>query len=361
MTAGFDIDVRLSRHGRSFEFRFQTGDGLSVVFGPSGAGKTTVLNMITGLVTPDEGQILINGTPIFDAEKAINTPLHARSIGYVPQDLLLFPHMTVEQNLKYGEKQDDPVTFSRCVEMLELGPLLDRLPTQLSGGEGRRLALGRALLSNPSALLLDEPMAGLDPKRRQRLLPFIERIRQDVKIPILYVSHFAEEAARLADDAVMIQNGQAIAYGPADQVFSDPKAEAHFGPFDLGSVLEGQVTGFDGNLALINCQGQIFKVSGNGYQTGSNIRLRILARDIALFLDEPGRTTVQNAIPCTITQLDKRDGSILARLSPDDAKDISLTSMITSQSAKHLDLQTGQNVFAMIKAVAVTRSRHPAN
>jgi len=361
MTIGFDINVRLNRRGRAFDFRFQTGDGLNVLFGPSGAGKTTVLNMITGLVTPDSGHILINGTPIFDAEQAINTPLYARSIGYVPQDLLLFPHMTVRQNLRYGEKQNDQTAYNRCVEMLELGPLLERFPPQLSGGEGRRVALGRALLSQPSALLLDEPMAGLDPQRRQRLLPFIERIRQDVKIPILYVSHFAEEAARLADDAVMIQSGQAIAYGPADQVFSNPKAEAHFGPFDLGSVLEGQVTGFDDNLALINCHGQIFKVSGSGYQIGTNIRLRILARDIALFLDEPGRTTVQNAIPCTITKLDERDGSVLVRLCPADTKDIGLTSMITAQSAQHLGLQTGQNVFAMIKAVAVTRSRHSAN
>lgn len=359
MTFGFDIDVRLKRQSQDFEFRFQTCDGLTVIFGPSGAGKTTILNMIMGLATPDEGHITVGGVPLFSSKTKVNTPLYARAIGYVPQDLLLFPHMTVEQNLKYGQKQENTAQYKHYVDMLELGPLLSQRPPQLSGGEGRRLALGRGLLSSPSALLLDEPMAGLDPQRRQRLLPFLERIRQDVNIPILYVSHFAEEAVRLADDAVMVQNGQTIAFGAAEEVFSNPSAEAHFGPFDLGSILEGQVTGVEDGIAHINCQGQTFKVTANGYKTGASIRLRILARDIALSLDKPGRTTVQNAIRCTISEMSERGGSIFIRLASQQSKHVQLSAMITAQSARQLDLHTGQNVYAMIKAVAVARSRHP--
>ena len=359
MTFGFDIDVRLKRQNQDFDFRFQTSGGLTVIFGPSGAGKTTILNLITGLTTPDEGHIAVGERTLFSKNDALNTSLSTRAIGYVPQDLLLFPHMTVAQNLKYGQKQENTALYQHYVDMLDLGSLLEQRPPQLSGGEGRRLALGRALLSNPAALLLDEPMAGLDPARRQRLLPFIERIRQDVKIPILYVSHFAEEAVRLADDAVMVQNGKTIAYGAAENVFSNPDAEAHFGPFDLGSILEGKVARLEDGLVHIDCQGQTFKVTGHGYKIGASIRLRILARDIALSLDKPGRTTVQNAIPCVISDMSARGQSLFIRLNSQQSAHIQLSAMITPQSAKQLALHPGQDVYAMIKAVAVARSRHP--
>ncbi|MGD8325311.1 MAG: molybdenum ABC transporter ATP-binding protein [Sphingomonadales bacterium] len=357
MNIGFSIKAKSTEP--EMDISFEVGPGLSVIFGPSGAGKTTILNMFAGMSIPESGTIKINDTVLFDSENHICLPPQKRAIGYVPQDLLLFPHMDVRSNLLYGQKSEDIEFFNHCLNMLELRALLDRYPRQLSGGEGRRLALGRALISKPKALLLDEPMAGLDPARRQRLLPFIERIRAEVNIPILYVSHYAEEAARLADDAVMIIDGKIIACAAAEDIFSHPAAEAHFGPFDLGTMLEGQVEAFEDGLARINCGGLKLRVTGDHYKPEASLRLRVLARDIAISLDKPGATSVQNSFPCTIAEIEDFRGQVLVRLTPQDAPTLTLTSMITPQSAKKLGLSQGQIVYAMIKAVAVARSRHP--
>lgn len=354
----FDIDVRLSRPDFTLEAQFKTPQGLSVLFGPSGAGKTTLLSLITGMIRPDSGHIRISGETLFDAGQGIDLKIHKRGLGYVPQDMLLFPHLSARANLCYGMKDDRDAAFDDIVKLLDLKQLLERRPAQLSGGEQRRVALGRALLSSPRALLLDEPMAGLDPARRQRLLPFIERIHHEVRIPILYISHYAEEAVRLADHAIMLAEGKVVACGPAPAVFTDPVAESHFGPFDLGSVFDGRVTRHIDGLCVAQIPGAELIVNARALNVGDTIRLRILARDVAIALEPPQNTSVQNILPCTLTHMDEDpSGGVLVRLALGD--DSMLSASITQQSARRLGLKPGVRVHAMIKAVAVARSRHP--
>lgn len=356
---GFAMNLHYHKAGFSLDADFKTGNGLTVIFGPSGAGKTTILNLFAGMINANSGWASIKGVELFNSQDRLNMAMRERRLGYVPQDLLLFPHLNVESNLLYSAKAQKTAQFHHIVDMLDLRLLLNRYPSELSGGEGRRLAMGRALLSEPNALLLDEPMAGLDPIRRQRLLPFIERIQSEIDIPILYVSHYAEEAARLADFAIMVADGQTIAYGPAPKIFSNPSVEAHFGPFDLGGVVEGRCVSHDNGLALVDCGGTCFKISDRGFKEGTHLRLRILARDVALALEKPGPTSVQNIIPCRLKRIDTHGEHALIRLQTGRDETIELSAMVTQQSVKALDLHQGQSLFAMIKAVAVARGRHP--
>jgi molybdate transport system ATP-binding protein len=211
----FDVDV-----GRSFgprrarvrvSARFEAGGGVTVLFGPSGAGKTSVLNMIAGLLRPDRGHVRVNGISLFDRDAGIDLPPDRRRVGYVFQDGRLFPHRTVGANLRYGLKRTAPgdrwIGFDDVVAFLGIGHLLGRRPQSLSGGEAQRVAIGRALLAGPRTLLMDEPLSSLDPARREEIMTVIERIRDDLKIPILYVTHDAAEAERLATRRVEIGGG----------------------------------------------------------------------------------------------------------------------------------------------------------
>ena len=205
-----EISVRHKIGSLNFAFEFQTSARLLAVSGPSGSGKTTLVNMIAGLIKPDRGMIRINGKTVFDSSKHINIPVHKRGIGYVFQDGRLFPHLNVRNNLLYGKwftPKKTNVEFDTVVNLLGLQSLLSRGTAQLSGGERQRVAIGRALLSAPELLLMDEPLASLDQARKNEILPFIERLRDDVKIPIVYVSHNAKEIQRLADEVLMIKSG----------------------------------------------------------------------------------------------------------------------------------------------------------
>jgi molybdate transport system ATP-binding protein len=200
----------------ALDVRFATAAGATALFGPSGAGKTSVVNMIAGLVTPDAGTIALDDTVLFDAKAGINVPPHRRRIGYVFQEGRLFPHMSVARNLDYGRKMRglryDAATQAHIVEMLDLGALLERRPGKLSGGERQRVAIGRALLSKPRLLLLDEPLASLDTGRKAEILPYLERLRTE-SVPMVYVSHQPDEARRLADHVVRIEGGQVVESG----------------------------------------------------------------------------------------------------------------------------------------------------
>jgi molybdate transport system ATP-binding protein len=182
----------------------------AALFGPSGAGKTTILDAIAGLRTPRRGSIAIDGRELFSSERRINLPPHHRHVGYVPQDVALFPHMNVRRNLLYGRHPGVSPDLDRVVGMLEIGQLIDRRVTELSGGERQRVAVGRALMSGPSVLLLDEPLAAVDVPLRRRILPYIQRVRDELKIPILYVSHDREEVDELADTVVRLDGGRIV-------------------------------------------------------------------------------------------------------------------------------------------------------
>jgi molybdate transport system ATP-binding protein len=214
----------------SISARFQTAAGVTAVFGPSGAGKTTLVNMIAGLMAPERGQILLDDTVLFDSERRINLPAHRRRIGYVFQEGRLFPHLGVRRNLDYGRRMcglaPDPAETARVVRLLDIGHLLDRRPGKLSGGERQRIAIGRALLMRPRLLLLDEPLASLDTARKREILPYLERLRDEVGVPMVYVSHQAGELRRIATDVVRLEGGRVAAVGGKELLDSDTDALA---------------------------------------------------------------------------------------------------------------------------------------
>jgi molybdate transport system ATP-binding protein len=209
------VDVEKKLGTFKLAVRFETASGATALFGPSGAGKTTVVNMIAGLLKPDGGAIVLNGTTLFDAAAGIDLPPHRRHIGYVFQEGRLFPHMSVRQNIDYGRRMSghprDPEEFARIVELLGIGSLLDRRPRLLSGGERQRIAIGRALLMRPRLLLLDEPLASLDSGHKQEILPYLVRLRDEAKVPMVYVSHAAGEVRRIATIVVRIDAGRVTA------------------------------------------------------------------------------------------------------------------------------------------------------
>ena len=211
------LEVRLKhRLGETLiDVEFQATSRLTAIFGKSGSGKSSIINMIAGLVKPTEGRIVVDSRVLFDSDLGVNIPVHQRRIGYVFQDGLLFPHFTVEQNLSYGRRFNRGVLEPGVIiSLLDLAALLKRKPINLSGGEKQRVAIGRALMSNPSLLLMDEPLTSLDEARKSEILPYIETLRDEMKLPIVYVSHSAQEVNRLAGDVVHIDNGKIIAQGP---------------------------------------------------------------------------------------------------------------------------------------------------
>jgi molybdate transport system ATP-binding protein len=204
----------------SLDVSFSSESGATALFGPSGAGKTTVINMIAGLLKPDRGRIVLDDEVLFDDAARIDVPVWRRRIGYVFQEGRLFPHLSVKHNLDYGRWMGggaiDPAAFNRVIEMLNIGHLLDRRPGKLSGGERQRVAVGRALLMQPRLLLLDEPLASLDAARKQDILPYLERLRDEARVPIIYVSHNATEVKRIVSRVVQLDSGRVIATGRTD-------------------------------------------------------------------------------------------------------------------------------------------------
>jgi molybdate transport system ATP-binding protein len=210
-----DVEKRLGAF--TLAGRFKATGGVTALFGPSGAGKTTLVNMIAGLLAPDRGSIALDDTVLFDAAAGIDVPRHRRRIGYVFQEGRLFPHLSVRQNLDYGRRMSrhprDSAAFARIAQLLDIGPLLDRRPRTLSGGERQRVAIGRALLIRPRLLLLDEPLASLDAARKHEILPYLVRLRDEAHVPMVYVSHTAAELRQIATNVVRLDAGRVVASG----------------------------------------------------------------------------------------------------------------------------------------------------
>jgi molybdate transport system ATP-binding protein len=287
------VDIRRRLGAFSLDATFQTSGRLTALFGPSGSGKTSLVNLIGGLLRPDEGRIITDGRVLADSAARIFLPKHRRRIGYVFQDARLFPHMTVGQNLRYGrfftpaaERYSD---MEGVVQLLGIGHLLGRRPGLLSGGEKQRVAIGRALLASPRLILMDEPLASLDDRRKAEIMPYIERLRDETKIPIVYVSHSVAEVARLATDIVVLDEGKVAASGPTSEILQRldllPEEERGEG----GAVLEMQVAGRNeafGMSTLISPAGEI-QVAGLDAETGSTVRVRIRARDVIVATERP--------------------------------------------------------------------------
>jgi molybdate transport system ATP-binding protein len=346
--------------------------GVVALFGRSGCGKTTLINLISGLLAPDEGRIQLDDTTLTDTRAGMSVPVEKRRIGYVFQDARLFPHFSVLGNLRYGLKRsqhrtDGPggsaastrgavgsrtIGFDEVVDLLGLGRLLDRRPHQLSGGERQRVGLGRALLSQPRLLLLDEPLASLDIARREEVLPYLEALRDSLSIPMVYVSHQFEEILQLATHVVLMDAGCVVAHGSLNEVSVLPELRAIVGPDAVGSVLDGVVARVDPSQGMADLRlghGTLY-VSLEGVTVGARVRVQLLARDIILANQKPQGLSVRNELEGVITNLtpDGHDG-VLARV--DIGGDVVL-SRITTEGARALDLRPGSRVWALVKAVS---------
>ncbi|MBS9478509.1 molybdenum ABC transporter ATP-binding protein [Ancylobacter radicis] len=359
-----EIDIRLARPGGfSLAAAFSApAAGVTALFGRSGAGKTTIIQAVAGVVRPDAGRIVVDGEVFFDQARGIDLPIEARRVGYVFQDARLFPHLSVDSNLRYGERRaratERPIRFEAVVDLLGIGHLLKRRPHTLSGGERQRVAIGRALLAQPRLLLMDEPLAALDEARKAEILPYLERLRDEVRLPILYVSHSIDEVVRLAALMVALADGRQIAAGPVAEVMANPELLPVIGRFDVGALLECTVARHDEAFALsdLTFPGGVLRVPQVGRPVGAAVRARVRARDVAIALSRPEEVSVSNLLSARIEAVRMQEGPYAdIELSVGPSR---LASMVTRESVARLRLAPGQAVWAMVKSVAVD-SRRP--
>jgi molybdate transport system ATP-binding protein len=353
-----EISLHHDFPGFTLDAHFEAPPGVTVLFGRSGSGKTTIVNAVAGLLMPDEGRIAAGDWVLLDTARGIRLRPHRRRLGYIFQEGRLFPHLTVRQNLAYGTwfaPKDAPrEEMGRVVDLLGIGALLDRRPGALSGGEKQRVAIGRALLSAPRLILADEPLAALDEARKAEILPYFERLRDEVNVPILYVSHSASEVARLATTVVALEEGRVIGQGPAAEVLSDP-AVLPTGAREAGAVITARVTAhYDDGLTELDAGGAPLFLPRLGQPPGSRLRVRIAAHDVILSRTRPEGLSALNIVPGTVRELRPGDGpGMIVGL---DTQAGRLLARITQRSAQALGLAEGMPVHAVIKTVAVAPS-----
>ena len=343
--SGFTLDVDLQLPGR----------GITAIFGHSGSGKTTLLRCIAGLQRAEQGALQVNGETWQGESRWL--PAHKRPLGYVFQEASLFPHLSARGNLQYAQRRADPrapaVSFDHTVSLLGIGDLLDRRPDQLSGGERQRVAIARALLIAPRLLLMDEPLASLDMARKQEILPYLERLRTELDIPVLYVSHSADEVARLADHIVALDQGRAVAVGPLAETLARLDFPIRLGE-ETGVVLTAEVVERDQQwkLARVAFAGGELWLRDSGHPLGDSVRVRVLARDISLALQHHQDSSILNALEGVVGEIaaDEVHGLAMVRIHIGDSV---LVARLTLRSVAHLQLITGMPIWAQIKSVAV--------
>lgn len=337
--------------------------GVTALFGRSGAGKTSLANIVAGLTRPNDGRIALRDRALFDRAKRINLAPEKRRVGYIFQEGRLFPHKTVRANLAYGMVRLAPETrrdtFDRIVDLLGIAALLQRRPGTLSGGEKQRVAIGRALLSGPDLLLMDEPLTGLDQARRAEILPYIEHLRDGVGLPIVWVSHDVDEIIRLADHLVLVDRGTVSASGPLIDIINGPAFRAATGRREDGTVIETKVVAKDAanSLTHLRFAGRELRAPGVDVTLGQKLRVHVMARDVAIALEPPRNISMLNCLEGRITGFGTPDGADV-----DVEIDVGapLRARITLYSARSLGLTEGQTVYALIKAMAIDRRQRPA-
>ncbi|TFZ03127.1 molybdenum ABC transporter ATP-binding protein [Ramlibacter henchirensis] len=342
-----DVDVTLPR-------------GITVLYGPSGSGKTTVLRCVAGLERA-QGEVRVAGRTWQDDVSGEFLPPWQRPLGYVFQEASLFPHLTVAGNLRYAQRRAgrdaDASALQRVIDLLGISPLLDRSTPELSGGERQRVAIARALTTQPQLLLLDEPLASLDPARRREVLPWLEELRDGLGIPMLYVTHSAEEMARLADTVVLMEAGRVLASGPPAQTLTRldlPLTRDE----EAGALLQGVIAQIDTrwHLARVDFDGGWLWLRDDGLQAGERVRVRVLARDVSIALEPsaPGTSSIQNVLACTVAGLapGPHPSQALVALQCGGHQ---LVARITARAADTLGLVAGNRVFAQVKSAGLVR------
>ena len=382
---GSGLQVRLNINFPAFALDVDLalpGTGVTALFGPSGSGKTTCLRAIAGLEhavalrsAARRNLVIINGETWQDDAQGIFASTHLRALGYVFQEASLFGHLSVAQNLAYGQKRvsraagtqpygssegavNVPVRMTheaamkQAVDMLGIGHLLARQPHTLSGGERQRVAIARALVTRPRLLLMDEPLASLDAKRKAEVLPYLEKLHHELNIPILYVSHAMDEVARLADHLVLLEEGKVVANGPAADVMTRLDLPLAHGDA-AGAVITATVVSHDPayHLTLVRFAGGEFSIPLQTIEVGHAVRFRVQARDVSLTLERQTGTSIQNILPVTVTALSNDSpGQVMVQL---DAGGSALLARLTARSVDALKLEVGKCVFAQVKGVAI--------
>ena len=347
------------RLGRfSLDAVFTSEGGVTALFGRSGSGKTSLLRIIAGLTAPDEGKVSLDGDVLVDTGARRFVPCHRRRFGYVFQEARLFPHLTVRKNLGYGRwfapkgaRSDD---LARIVDLLGIEALLERRPSNLSGGEKQRVAIGRALLSAPRLLLMDEPLAALDEERKAEILPYLERLCDETSVPIVYVSHSVAEVARLADHVVMLEAGKVRATGSAAEILGDASVQIASERRETGALLEGTIASVDdGNgLTTVALKTASLLIPGH-HEIGRRVRVHIPARDVLLATLRPEGISALNILEGRVAGLKAGSGETVD-VAVDCGGDI-IQSRITRFSAERLRLEIGRPVYAIVKTVAFER------
>ncbi|WP_424980466.1 molybdenum ABC transporter ATP-binding protein [Leisingera sp. S232] len=349
------VSLRHALPGFELDVEFEAPPGVTVLFGRSGTGKTTVIQAVAGLLRPSQGRVVLNGNVLLDTERHHCLPPHKRRMGYVFQEGRLFPHLTVRQNLLFGQwfapRDASRESLDRVVDMLGIGPLLTRRPSGLSGGEKQRVAIGRALLSAPQMILADEPLSALDEARKAEILPYFEQLRDETGIPILYVSHSVAEVARLATTIVVLQDGKVQRQGPAAEVLGDP-AIMPTGVRAAGALLEAKVVRHHSDgLTELDAGGVPLFLPQIAKTPGSITRVRISAHDVILSRQPPEGLSALNILPGTIEQIrtGSGPGAIVSLNTPAGR----VLARVTRRSAQALHLDPGTDCFAVVKTVSI--------
>ena len=348
----FRLDIHLRAPSR----------GVVALFGRSGSGKTSLVNMLAGLTRPAQGRIAIDDTILFDSANGTSVPPERRRLGYVFQEDRLFPHLSVRSNLLYGHRRaparERTTTLPEIIELLGIGHLLDRRPARLSGGEKQRVAIGRALLAHPRLLLMDEPLASLDAARKEEILPFIERLRDRLQLPIVYVTHDLGEIVRLADTVVLMSEGRVAALGTVDEILGRADLRSLTGRHEAGALLRASVESHDERFGLTHLafEGGRLRTSRLDLSVGTPVRVNIRARDVSIALSAPADISILNVLPARIVEIADDDGANTdLKLALGNTGQTAIWARVTARSVHDLQLASGRDVFALIKAVAIDR------
>lgn len=352
------FDCRLARPGFTFDAAFEAGPGVTALFGPSGAGKSTALALLAGLERPDAGRIALDGAAVVDTERRLWTPAHRRRIAVVFQDSRLFPHLSVRANLLYGRwftpAAARRVALEPVVEVLGVGHLLDRRPASLSGGERQRIAIGRALLASPRLLLMDEPLASLDADRKLEILPFIERLRDEFAIPIVYVSHSVEEVARLASLVVRLEGGRVVAVGSPAEALPVASLARAADRFEAVSVLTVRAQRWmpDYGVTIMDHDAGVLVAPGRVAEGARDVRVAVPAASVTLSLGRPGNLSMRSALVGRVAAIETDDGPF-ALITLSLAGGDTLRAFATRLAVDALGLGVGDDAHALIKAVSI--------
>ena len=362
------IDIRLTRDEFSLRFDAELQlKGITAVFGPSGAGKTTLLRVVAGLEKGAVGRVALGDELWQDTDRRVMVPAHARHLGYVFQDGRLFPHLSVEGNLLFAAERaqrrnrggrapeaDARITsetsMSAVVRALDLKNLLARKSDTLSGGEVQRVAMGRALLTAPRIMLLDEPLSALDLQRKAEIIPYVERLTGDFGVPVLYVTHNVDEVTRLASSMVLLAEGRVAAMGGVADILERVELWPITGRLEAGSVLEAIAGKTRDGMTSLDLQGETLRVPAIGVAAGKPVHLRVQARDVAVACERPERLSIRNVLPAIVVNIEFTESPFVELLL--DVNGQHLRSRVTREAVEDLGLRVGQQVFALVKSVA---------